>query len=73
MSVCVCVSLQCAELLKQAKTKYSSKDLMGALKLYEDVLAQVPAASMSHTFASPHLSTHTSQHHTVQSMRQHTV
>jgi hypothetical protein len=29
-----------AELLKQAKTKYNAKDLMGALKLYEDVLGQ---------------------------------
>lgn len=33
--------LQCSELLKQAKTKYGAKDLMGALKLFEDVLAQV--------------------------------
>lgn len=41
LTVCV---LQCAELLKQAKTKYTAKDLMGALKLYEDVLAQVTAA-----------------------------
>jgi hypothetical protein len=37
----LCVLLQCADLLKQARTKYGNKDLMGALKLYEDVLAQV--------------------------------
>jgi len=33
--------VQGTELLQRAKTKYSAKDLMGALKLYEDVLAQV--------------------------------
>lgn len=35
--------MQGAELLRQAKAKYNAKDLMGALKLYEDVLAQVGA------------------------------
>lgn len=36
--------VKCAELLQKAKTKYGAKDLMGALKLYEDVLAQVRQA-----------------------------
>jgi hypothetical protein len=40
--------LQCAELLKQAKSKYGAKDLMGALKLFEDVLAQVMVHSAPH-------------------------
>lgn len=40
-ALCVPCPPQSAELLKQAKTKYTAKDLMGALKLYEDVLAQV--------------------------------
>eukprot|EP00879_Flechtneria_rotunda_P008401 GHRR01008800.1.p1 GENE.GHRR01008800.1~~GHRR01008800.1.p1 ORF type:complete len:113 (+),score=27.92 GHRR01008800.1:133-471(+) len=30
-----------AELLKQANSKYAAKDLMGAMKLYEDVLKSV--------------------------------
>jgi hypothetical protein len=30
-----------AELLREANGKYNAKDLMGALKLYEDVLNQV--------------------------------
>jgi hypothetical protein len=42
--------LQCAELLKQAKTKYGAKDLMGALKLFEDVLAQVMVDSNLYRF-----------------------
>lgn len=40
-TVQICHRTQGGELLKQAKTKYTAKDLMGALKLYEDVLAQV--------------------------------
>jgi len=40
------VSLQDgAELLRQANAKYVAKDLMGAMKLYEDVLAQVSVPS----------------------------
>jgi hypothetical protein len=46
------VLLQCADLLKQAKTKYGNKDLMGALKLYEDVLAQVSTGRRNAHFAS---------------------
>lgn len=34
-----------SELLQQAKQKYSAKDLMGALKLYEDVLGQAEATT----------------------------
>lgn len=37
--------MQAAELLKQAKGKYTAKDLMGAMKLYEDVLNQVGCCS----------------------------
>jgi hypothetical protein len=34
-----------AELLREANGKYNAKDLMGALKLYEDVLNQVRRAA----------------------------
>eukprot|EP00775_Hariotina_reticulata_P013781 gene13781-13902_t len=34
-----------AELLRQADAKYVAKDLMGAMKLYEDVLAQEDVAT----------------------------
>lgn len=37
--------------MKEAKAKYSAKDLMGALKLYEDVLNEVSlgrAANIRH-------------------------
>lgn len=45
----LCITAQGADLLKQARQKYMAKDLMGALKLYEDVLEQVcslPASGM---------------------------
>eukprot|EP00878_Enallax_costatus_P001700 GHUV01001855.1.p1 GENE.GHUV01001855.1~~GHUV01001855.1.p1 ORF type:complete len:240 (+),score=39.92 GHUV01001855.1:175-894(+) len=45
LSRLVVCSSKGTELLKQAKTKYTAKDLMGALKLYEDVLGQGDATT----------------------------
>lgn len=43
---CCCMQ-KAAELLREGNAKYTAKDLMGALKLYEDVLNQVGYAARS--------------------------